>query len=220
MSKHSLSVSPARTLRRGAVVLTGVAAVSLGAMTTSAQAAVNNWDAVAQCESTGNWGINTGNGFYGGLQFQQRSWEGFGGLAYAPRADLATREQQIAVAEKLLVAQGPGAWTNCGVHLDDPITGSQRAAAPAPAPAAAPAPAPAPAPAAAPAAPAPKAPASSASASKKSADTYTVRRGDTLRKIARAHHIEGGWRTLYKLNKNILRSPHRIKVGQELVLSR
>ena len=73
-----------------------------------------NWDAIAQCESGGNWHINTGNGFYGGLQFTQASWQGAGGLAYAPRADLASREAQIATAERLLAMQGIGAWPHCG----------------------------------------------------------------------------------------------------------
>lgn len=60
-----------------------------------------NWDAIAQCESGGDWHINTGNGYYGGLQFAQGSWESAGGLQYASRADLASREQQIATAEVL-----------------------------------------------------------------------------------------------------------------------
>ena len=65
-----------------------------------------NWDAVAACESGGNWHINTGNGFYGGLQFDYGTWLSNGGGAYAPRADLATREQQIAVATRLYNARG------------------------------------------------------------------------------------------------------------------
>jgi len=76
-----------------------------------------DWDAVAQCESGGNWSINTGNGYYGGLQFSQTTWIAFGGAAYAPRADLAARAQQIAVAEKVLAVQGPGAWPTCGRSL-------------------------------------------------------------------------------------------------------
>jgi hypothetical protein len=76
-----------------------------------------DWDAVAQCESGGNWSINTGNGYYGGLQFSASTWQGFGGAQYAPRADLATREQQIAVAEQVLAAQGKGAWPTCGRNL-------------------------------------------------------------------------------------------------------
>src|SRR5690606_8568513 len=78
-------------------------------------ASVDTWDRVAQCESTGNWNINTGNGFYGGLQFTQSTWEAFGGTQYAPRADLATKDQQIAIAEKVLDGQGPGAWPVCSV---------------------------------------------------------------------------------------------------------
>ena len=69
------------------------------------------------CESSGNWSINTGNGYYGGLQFSPSTWAAFGGLAYAPRADLATESQQIAVAEKVLAVQGPGAWPTCGALL-------------------------------------------------------------------------------------------------------
>jgi hypothetical protein len=71
------------------------------------------WGCVAECESGGDWHINTGNGYYGGLQFSQSTWERYGGLKYARRADLATREQQIAVAEKVLAAQGWGAWSIC-----------------------------------------------------------------------------------------------------------
>jgi hypothetical protein len=71
------------------------------------------WGCVAECESGGRWDTNTGNGYYGGLQFSQSTWESFGGLKYAGRADLATREQQIAVAEKVLAAQGWGAWSVC-----------------------------------------------------------------------------------------------------------
>jgi hypothetical protein len=81
------------------------------------EAAAHDWDAVAQCESGGDWSINTGNGYYGGLQFSQRTWEAFGGAEHAPRADLAGRAQQIAVAEKVLVVQGPGAWPTCGRSL-------------------------------------------------------------------------------------------------------
>lgn len=74
-----------------------------------------NWDALAQCESGGNWSINTGNGYYGGLQFNQSSWEGAGGLEFAPRADLATREQQIVAAERWRERHpaGLGAWPAC-----------------------------------------------------------------------------------------------------------
>ncbi|MFE2148131.1 transglycosylase family protein, partial [Streptomyces sp. NPDC059456] len=71
------------------------------------------WDCVADCESSGRWAVNTGNGFYGGLQFWQPTWEEYGGLAFAARADLASREQQIRVAEDVLGAQGWDAWPVC-----------------------------------------------------------------------------------------------------------
>jgi len=71
------------------------------------------WDRIAQCESGGNWSINTGNGYYGGLQFAQSSWVAAGGLRYAPRADLATRTEQIRVAQTLQQMQGWGAWPVC-----------------------------------------------------------------------------------------------------------
>ncbi|MFI9239467.1 transglycosylase family protein [Streptomyces sp. NPDC053079] len=100
------------------VTLAGVTGVAVAAplmVATSANAAsVSTWDKVAQCESTGNWHINTGNGYYGGLQFSQSSWKAAGGTQYASRADLATKAQQIATAERLLAMQGPGAWGCAG----------------------------------------------------------------------------------------------------------
>ncbi|MGI8993042.1 MAG: transglycosylase family protein [Nocardioidaceae bacterium] len=74
------------------------------------------WDTIAQCESGGNWAINTGNGYYGGLQFSAGTWTGYGGGAYAPTANLASREQQIAIAEKVQAAQGWGAWPSCAAQ--------------------------------------------------------------------------------------------------------
>ncbi len=71
------------------------------------------WGCIAECESGGRWNVNTGNGFYGGLQFWQPTWEAFGGLKYAPRADLATREEQIAVAQEVVAVQGWEAWPVC-----------------------------------------------------------------------------------------------------------
>ncbi|MFI7387918.1 transglycosylase family protein [Streptomyces sp. NPDC049813] len=71
------------------------------------------WSCIAECESGGRWSANTGNSYYGGLQFKQSTWEAYGGLKYAPRADLATRDEQIKVAEKVQSAQGWGAWPAC-----------------------------------------------------------------------------------------------------------
>jgi len=75
------------------------------------------WDRLAQCESGGNWHINTGNGFSGGLQFAPGTWSGFGGDEFAPRADLASREQQIVMAQRVLRVQGWGAWPACSRKL-------------------------------------------------------------------------------------------------------
>ncbi|WP_054816291.1 resuscitation-promoting factor [Nocardia arizonensis] len=96
-----------KTIRKGAKPGTEVPPVRDGAI----------WDALARCESTGNWAINTGNGYYGGIQFDQSTWERQGGLRYAPRADLATREEQIAIAEVTRARQGWGAWPACTARL-------------------------------------------------------------------------------------------------------
>jgi hypothetical protein len=73
-----------------------------------------NWDGIANCESTNNWSINTGNGYYGGLQFDLGTWASAGGDAYASRPDLASREQQIAVAENLYASRGTSPWACAG----------------------------------------------------------------------------------------------------------
>jgi Transglycosylase-like domain/LysM domain len=73
-----------------------------------------NWSAIAACESGGNWSASTGNGFYGGLQFTEQTWLGYGGGQYASSANQATKAQQIAVAERVLAGQGIGAWPTCG----------------------------------------------------------------------------------------------------------
>ena len=103
-----------------APVAAGATVVGLGVLSSPATAAAStthDWSGVAQCESSGNWSINTGNGYYGGLQFGQSTWLGYGGAAYAARADLATKAEQIAVAEEVLAAQGKGAWPTCGKGL-------------------------------------------------------------------------------------------------------
>jgi LysM repeat protein len=189
-------------LRTGAVVV-GAAAVGIGAVAAPASAAVHDWSGVAQCESSGNWGINSGNGYYGGLQFSASTWSAYGGTGYAPRADLASAAQQIAVAEKVLAGQGAGAWPTCGRRL----SGGTTAAAAAPAPVVHAPPAAAKAPAAAPV------PSSSAPST---GDTYTVKAGDTLAKIAHAEGVDGGWRGLWALNRSTVSNPNVIRVGQHL----
>ena len=191
---ESLHVRARRTVTGGAVAL-GAAAVGIGLLATPASAAAtHDWTGVAECESGGNWSINTGNGYYGGLQFSQSTWAGYGGTAFAARADLATPAQQIEVAEKVLVGQGVGAWPSCGKYLTagtTPAAGAP-AAAPAPAPAAAPAPAPA------------------------AGGSYTVQAGDTLAEIAAAHGTT--WQALAALNASTVSDPNRISVGQVLAV--
>ena len=187
---------------RGAAVGVLAGAAVLGLAGNAAAAPDSTWDAVAGCESSHNWSINTGNGYYGGLQFSQSTWVAYGGLNYAPRADLATREQQIAVAEKTLAGQGWAAWTCAyagggqGPTLRDVPAGKP---APAPHPAAA-----NPQPAAVPAAPA--------------GGSYTVVAGDTLFKIAAAHRVSGGWQALYRANSGVIADPSSISPGQVLRL--
>ena len=89
----------------------GSSAVSPSALPSAGGA---NWAAIAACESGGNWSANTGNGFYGGLQFTQGTWDAYGGGQYASSADLASQSQQIAVAQRVLAGQGIGAWPVCG----------------------------------------------------------------------------------------------------------
>jgi len=94
-----------------------------------AVAAIGTWEDVAECESGGDWAINTGNGYYGGLQFSQPTWEAFGGLEYAPRADLASKDQQVAIAERTLAGQGWGAWPTCSKRTEATGSGDPNAVA-------------------------------------------------------------------------------------------
>jgi hypothetical protein len=109
----------ARTVGRAAAITGSAAALPLtGLAATSADAATTKtWDRLAECESGGNWHINSGNGYYGGLQFSAPTWRAFGGARFAFRADLASRPEQITIAEKVLDAQGWGAWPACSRRL-------------------------------------------------------------------------------------------------------
>jgi len=104
------------------IALTGAAlgGVFIGGAAQSSAATDAEWERVASCESSGNWAINTGNGYQGGLQFAPSTWSGHGGGEFAPAANLATREEQIAVAERVLANQGKGAWPVCGRGLSGP----------------------------------------------------------------------------------------------------
>lgn len=82
-----------------------------------AQVQYGVWDRLAECESSSRWHIASGNGFYGGLQFDKATWARHGGLAYAWRADVATREQQILIAQRTQASQGWSAWPYCSRHI-------------------------------------------------------------------------------------------------------
>jgi resuscitation-promoting factor RpfA len=121
------SISVAKIALTGAVL--GGGSIALAGQAVAATD--GEWDQVARCESGGNWGINTGNGYHGGVQFSASTWSSHGGGQYAPSAELATREQQIAIAERVLATQGRGAWPVCG----GPLSGPTQRDVPAPVPA-------------------------------------------------------------------------------------
>jgi resuscitation-promoting factor RpfA len=115
--RHRKPTSTGRTVAKVAVTgaIIGTAGVALAGNASAAPD--SDWDHLAQCEAGGNWGINTGNGFQGGLQFSPSTWKAHGGGEYAASANQASREQQIAVAEKVLASQGWGAWPSCSSSL-------------------------------------------------------------------------------------------------------
>ncbi|TDN42479.1 LysM domain-containing protein [Curtobacterium flaccumfaciens] len=212
----------------GGLAFAGIAATGVGLAAAPANAASGStWDALAQCESGGNWAINTGNGYYGGLQFTLGTWQANGG---AGNPASAGRDAQIAVAERVLASQGWGAWPACSAKLGlRGTTGAApQAAAPAPAPAPAPqAAAPQPAAPSAPAAPqapavqaAPAAPAAPAKPApvKTSGKTYTIVSGDTLDSIATKLHIDGGWNELWAANTSTIDNADLVYAGQTLQL--
>jgi nucleoid-associated protein YgaU len=207
--RHRASRTASRIRRRATTVaaVAGVAAVTplLGAA--PAQADSVNWDAIAQCESGGNWAANTGNGYYGGLQFSSGTWLAYGGGEYAPTASQASRSEQIAVAERTLAGQGIGAWPVCGKRAGSSATYQPQREA--------------------------TGPAGRATRSERRATparqqrttapatggtTYVVRSGDTLSKIAAAKHVDGGWKALYTANSAVVENPDLIFPGERLTL--
>ncbi|MCG7277123.1 resuscitation-promoting factor Rpf1 domain-containing protein [Corynebacterium singulare] len=115
MGRHSAKNKSIATKFAASTVAVGAAAAIMAP--NAAAAPDSDWDRLAQCESGGNWAINTGNGYHGGLQFNAQTWQAYGGGEFAPTANLATREQQIAVAERTLAQQGWGAWPACSASL-------------------------------------------------------------------------------------------------------
>ncbi|MFD4602102.1 transglycosylase family protein [Streptomyces sp. NPDC058464] len=214
---------PSKAVRAIAVAgVTGVAvAAPLMAAGSASAATASEWDTVAQCESGGNWAINTGNGYYGGLQFSASTWAAYGGTQYAAQANQATKAQQITIAEKVLAAQGKGAWPVCGTGLSSAAyaggstsgssssgtgtssrtTDTQAASRSAERPAAT------------------KTVTTPAGKKVKKGDgEYKVVKGDTLSSIAEKHKVKGGWQALFKLNKDIVADADFIYPGQQLHL--
>lgn len=132
--------APAIVVAAG-VTGSAIAIPLLGASGATA-AEATTWDRVAECESGGMWSADLGNGYYGGLQLSQETWSAYGGTDFAPRADLASRSQQISVAEKVLDDQGPKAWPSCavisGLAVDGSLPGVDPGTSPAPDPTTAP----------------------------------------------------------------------------------
>ncbi|MFI9758975.1 transglycosylase family protein [Streptomyces sp. NPDC051963] len=201
---------PNRINRASLTVTAGGAGMALPLIGTGAAHAadVDTWNKVAACESTNNWSINTGNGYYGGLQFAQSTWESFGGTRYAPRADLATKDQQIAVAEKVLDGQGPGAWPVCSAQAGLTRGGDTPDIQPGGT-----------APRTAKSSVADVQPQTTPQSRAGTAEMYTVVRGDSLSGIAEKKDVRGGWQGLYAANrKTIGADPDLILPGQRLSL--
>ncbi|MEV0281266.1 transglycosylase family protein [Streptomyces sp. NPDC050610] len=210
--------------RRETAALAGaalVAPLALLAATGSAEAADSGvWDRIAACESGGNWHVNTGNGYYGGLQFSAGTWRAHGGGSYAATADRASRAQQIAVASRVQATQGWGAWPSCsaraGAYGKSPGQLTAKSAPRTVRKAA---------PQAAPRTVRKTAPGTGHSSSPRAdrhhytarGGHYTVAAGDTLGRIADAHGTT--WHALHAANRAVIGAdPNLIMPGQRLVL--
>ncbi|MEU9334951.1 transglycosylase family protein [Streptomyces sp. NPDC048290] len=227
--KHRRPSKTTRVIALAGVAGAAVAAPLMAAGNASA-ATASEWDAVAQCESGGNWAINTGNGYYGGLQFSASTWAGYGGTQYAATANNATKAQQIEIAEKVLAGQGKGAWPSCGVGLSSaPYGGGSTAPEPEPAPTQ-------PSqsqsggteqrseqPSASrsqerPAATQETVTTPTGQTVEKGDGEYEVVSGDTLSSIAAEHGVSGGWQKLFERNNDIVDDADLIFPGQQLHL--
>lgn len=199
-SKHRKTSTAVRNIARAAVATMAVG-VPMATVATPAQASSVNWDAIAQCESGGNWSINTGNGYYGGLQFSQSTWEGYGGSGM-PHEN--SRAEQIAIAEKVLQGQGIGAWPVCGQkgYSSASYSGSNTGGAVEEKTQSAPAPK--------------AAPQKARVAKSNPKGDYKVRKGETLSDIAKKMKVKGGWEYLAWKNKKFISDPDFILVGQKI----
>jgi resuscitation-promoting factor RpfA len=205
--RHRKPSTTGRTIGLATAPLVAVIPLSAspaGAATTA------TWDRLARCESGGNWHINTGNGYYGGLQFSPGTWDAYGGNRFASNAHRATKAEQIRVAERLLDARGWGPWPACsrklGLDRSDargtPDGTAERASRSKPRKATT-----------------SKVRKAKPVSTRRAGKVYVVRRGDTLSGIAARRDVPGGWQKLYKINKRTIgKNPGLIRPGQRLVL--
>jgi nucleoid-associated protein YgaU len=218
--RHRAPTTGSKLRRRAATVAAtaGVAAVAPLLASSPAHADSVNWDAIAQCESGNNWSTNTGNGYYGGLQFSQGTWNAYGGGQYAATANQASRSQQIAVAEKVLAGQGIGAWPVCGKRSGSSASYTNRNTESS--------------------SRSHRSESQSSTTQKKyypkkhrthrsdatvrtstaGTGSYVVKAGDTLSKIAASHNVNGGWKAIWAANRSSIADPDLIFVGQRISL--
>lgn len=201
--KHRKPSNTGRNMTRVAVA----GAVLATPIAIAAPANAADWDTLAECESSGDWSANTGNGYHGGLQFDQTTWSAYGGDQYAANAYDANRDQQIEIAEKVLDAQGANAWPGCTAKTDwtsgstdtstdteDDTTNSTAEYQ--------------------------QVEAQSTETSKASTDTaepqgnYTVQLGDTLGEIGQKFGVD--YQSIFEQNSGVLDSPNMIFPGQQL----
>ncbi|WP_309112149.1 transglycosylase family protein [Saccharothrix sp.] len=196
MSDHGGTFGSGTTHHLGRAALLTACLLGLGSGVAAAEPGLD-WDAVARCESGGNWSINTGNGYYGGLQFTPGTWTSNGGTGMPHNA---SREEQIRVAENVLRTQGPGAWPNCAGRRAAPVRTTPPRAGTRPV-------------RQAPVAPA--VPIRPPSSDNPKGD-YTIKSGDTLASIAAEKGIAGGWQALVALNPDHLTNPDLILPGHRI----
>jgi nucleoid-associated protein YgaU len=196
--RHRRPSTTSRATAVGAIGVGTVAATVLAPAAAAHAATDVQWDRVAQCESGGNWHDDTGNGYYGGLQFSASTWSSFDTDHYASRADQASREQQITVANRVLNRQGWNAWPVCGQDAGSPGPSAQSHHSH-------------------------KLLSQHAKVLGHAKWVhYVVKSGDTLAKIAQRHDVKGGWQAVYHANrKTIGENPSVIHAGMKLrVLAR
>ncbi|MBA0127706.1 LysM peptidoglycan-binding domain-containing protein [Haloechinothrix sp. YIM 98757] len=201
-AKHRKTSTATRNIARAAIASLAFGA-PLAVAATPAQAESVNWDAIAECESGGDWSINTGNGYYGGLQFNLNTWRAYGGTGMPHEQ---SRAEQIRVAENVLEGQGIGAWPVCGKqagasgNYQGTNTGSaQQESEPEPE-----------------ATPEPAAPEVTRVAESNPDGDYEVKEGETLSEIAKKEDIDGGYQELHELNEDYISDPDFILVGQKI----